>query len=562
MPNHPYAIAEAQEASTSSTNVSLKPLPITPPRVGSLRAKPPLSVKTHTTPVGSTRSKASPHVKQTSASSSDVSPRKDTDTVTVTLAQRLNELAIANSEGLLNDDEYRLLRQNLFERFSTNTDIPLETPVVPLTPAQPRPPKAGGTSDRPNSRPLSNFHVERPMSIMSKTSTASGMTGLFRRVTDRRSVSKDMSDTSSVWSGKSSGNSIFRMPKMLSKKSSDSSVNTTASRNQADTMSISSKRSHHGEGNGSLYPTTPRSAAGSIRRMAYAPSAFNAKVIAQEKERNAAIYDVFDEDHLSTVKDIQQEILNIEAEAKRLMDAFSGLEVTTLAKNQRHRARRVEYGGSHGHGGAGSGGRSTGAASESMWGDSDGKSQRRMILGDSDAVSMKSGVSIGTNAPSLAARSTYSFGSRRVKGTLPSPMAASPLTPSSLHRKGSIASASDRDKEERTGVKVRPLPPVPALPTGISNGHLKAASTSNISLINKSNSHLPMNTVPEDDKSMAASTVNTTNTVHGEEVEEAETDLEDIRRRREEVSHRYEARLEFLRAKLKGAQLHEKLMRK
>jgi hypothetical protein len=46
------------------------------------------------------------------------------------------------------------------------------------------------------------------------------------------------------------------------------------------------------------------------------------------------------------------------------------------------------------------------------------------------------------------------------------------------------------------------------------------------------------------------------------DAEEIESEMEDIRRRREEVSLRYEARLEYLRAKLKGAQLHEKLMRK
>ena len=40
---------------------------------------------------------------------------------------------------------------------------------------------------------------------------------------------------------------------------------------------------------------------------------------------------------------------------------------------------------------------------------------------------------------------------------------------------------------------------------------------------------------------------------------EAEEIENNIRRRREEVSLRYEARLEYLRAKLKGAQLREKL---
>jgi len=41
-----------------------------------------------------------------------------------------------------------------------------------------------------------------------------------------------------------------------------------------------------------------------------------------------------------------------------------------------------------------------------------------------------------------------------------------------------------------------------------------------------------------------------------------EEEMEEILRRREEVMMRYEARLEYLRARLKGAQLHEKLLRK
>ena len=36
----------------------------------------------------------------------------------------------------------------------------------------------------------------------------------------------------------------------------------------------------------------------------------------------------------------------------------------------------------------------------------------------------------------------------------------------------------------------------------------------------------------------------------------------DIRRRREEVMSRYEVRLEYLRAKLRGAEIHERLLRK
>jgi len=63
-----------------------------------------------------------------------------------------------------------------------------------------------------------------------------------------------------------------------------------------------------------------------------------------------------------------------------------------------------------------------------------------------------------------------------------------------------------------------------------------------------------MDTVMEDEKVSMLNPVRL-------EPEDVENEMEDIQRRREEVSLRYEARLEYLRAKLKGAQLHEKLMR-
>lgn len=68
-----------------------------------------------------------------------------------------------------------------------------------------------------------------------------------------------------------------------------------------------------------------------------------------------------------------------------------------------------------------------------------------------------------------------------------------------------------------------------------------------------------MAAVPEDagSKSVGGTTV----VVDVEELER-EREMEDIRRRREEVNIRYEARLDYLRAKLKGAQLHEKLLKK
>jgi len=65
------------------------------------------------------------------------------------------------------------------------------------------------------------------------------------------------------------------------------------------------------------------------------------------------------------------------------------------------------------------------------------------------------------------------------------------------------------------------------------------------SSLSRSTGHLPLEMVDEG--------ANGTDT-NGE--------LADIRRRRQEVIDRYETRLEYLRARLKGAELHEKLLRK
>lgn len=284
--------------------------------------------------------------------------------------------------------------------------------------------------------------------------------------------------------------------------------------------------------------------AGSIRKLAAPPSSFpGGRGLAQETRNTNSVYNVFDEEHLVTVKDITQEILNVEAEAKRVMDAFSGLEVTTLAKVQRGQTRPSLKSADLGKNSNG----------ESQWGlDSDG--HRRINLAD-DTVSMRSGISIGT-APSMtpsiprSAYSTKKIG--RSKMSINSSAVLTISRPGSLHRKNSSSSVTSEKRLAKSAIP----PPVPALPNSISQGHLKAASVSNLSLA-RSTGHLPMNTVPEDEGMSTSGTVKSLRVD-----EEVETEMDEIRRRREEVSHRYDARLEYLRAKLKGAQLHEKLMRK
>ena len=47
-----------------------------------------------------------------------------------------------------------------------------------------------------------------------------------------------------------------------------------------------------------------------------------------------------------------------------------------------------------------------------------------------------------------------------------------------------------------------------------------------------------------------------------EDLSALEAEMTDIRRRRAEVTARYEARIEYLRARLKGAELREKLLKR
>jgi len=277
------------------------------------------------------------------------------------------------------------------------------------------------------------------------------------------------------------------------------------------------------------------------------PSSFPGARGAGHEARNATnIHNVFDEEHLTTAKEITQEILNVEAEAKRLVDAFNGLEVTTLAKAQRHHIRPSLKSADFGRG----------SNPESNWGlDSDGRSQRRINLAD-DSISMVSATTAGT-APSVTVSMARSYSSKKIARTKLTPLntPTSVLTnsrPGSLHRKNSSSSVAS---ERRLGKTM--APPVPTLLNSISHGHLKAANGSNVSLV-RSTGHLPMNTVREGADLFATGTINAIRL----DPEDVETDIEDIRRRREEVRQRYDARLEYLRAKLKGAQLHEKLMRK
>ncbi|KAI0632206.1 hypothetical protein C8Q77DRAFT_1124448 [Trametes polyzona] len=504
---------------------------------------------------------------------SDMSrPRSSTDVITVTLAQRLNELATANSEGLLSDDEYRLLRQNLFERFASGSAIPTEAPLVPMS-------KPAESSAEPRNsmshqrRPSSNFHVQaaslRSPSVQSKKSFTSTVTGLLRRATSRRIISMPI-DTSagdgmSVYSLASTPPERTTFPRRLSKQMSETSLQTEGSTRLSQTYN---RRTVIGNHTFSATDPGPRATARSRTRSGSRapPSAFPGLPKGSEPAyTHIGTSDIPDDDTVESVQDIRHQIELVEAEGRRLLDAFNGLELSTLTRRQR-KPPVIPPLPSHG------------SLADGNWPGSDKRSIRAGK--DTDAFSYKSN---GSGRTTMSMKRSPSIGGKmrtvNSVGTLVSQHA--------VMRKGSVSSVSSRG---------RTAPPsLPNLP-----GHLGLASSSSVNLA-RSTGHLPLETVEEtegrpsrppvrsagsrrDSRWADTSSVNsgtpispatrseagstgtsgrrTAGHVDDEELQSMETELADIRRRRAEVTARYESRLEYLRARLKGAELREKVMRK
>lgn len=228
---------------------------------------------------------------------------------------------------------------------------------------------------------------------------------------------------------------------------------------------------------------------------------------------------MFDSDNLTTTAEIRLEIESVQAEGARLLDAFNGLELTTLTRKSNRHGHRSNWEGQD--------------AVESTWTlVPERRSQRRTT--DSDSASIHSSTSART-AQSMA-RSAHS--ARR---------AYVPLTGS----KHDLSSPSLTSSSGRNGV-----PSMPSLAASLSRQGIGSTSSVNLHKI----SQPPSRSIIEGSgPSERARSVVGEDDLDGAD---SESEIAEMRRRREEIIERYEARVEYLRAKLKGAELHEKLLRK
>ena len=406
----------------------------------------------------------------------------------------------------------------------------------------------------------------RAPSVQSKGSVSSTVSGLFRRTTGRRNASADTdtlhSDSTSLLSTGSNSPSNFtrRLFQIsLSKQNSVVSLRLDGSAAAHDNGSASYNASPgRSDGPGkSITPSISRSSTTRSKRKAPAPappSSFHHRMNGVESRRiqSGLLDDDLDDDVLKSSKEIRAQIEAVEAEGRRLMDAFNGLELSALTRKSQpnpisalpsaaHFLQRLD---SFDHG----------------WSPQSSK--------DPDGVSVHSTTSNGTSL------STHRSPVRSPRAVPNTPLISQPV---SLARKSSLSSISSRGRSATASG----APYLPALPSSL--GRLWSGSSSSVNLA-RSTGHLPLATVAEGDSRESVEghkrylrldtspsvllglTTPTSPRKNGvisddEDLAALEGEMAEIRRRRAEVMGRYDERLGYLRAKLKGAELHEKLLK-
>lgn len=235
------------------------------------------------------------------------------------------------------------------------------------------------------------------------------------------------------------------------------------------------------------------------------PSSFSARTIrriVRDTERPEG------NDGDQSVQEIRREIEAVEAEGRRLLDAFNGLELSTLTKSQHQPIGVITM-------------------------------SNQSVHAGSDTISVYSDASVSLKRSLVG----------RVAGNS-SPLISQPIT---LSRKCSISSISSPGRSATNLVSVPAVPPLPSSPLG----RLGAGSTSSVNL-SRNPGYLPLATVQEKSVPLDSSWYHTNDAA----IQTLENEMADIRRRRAEVVARYQSRLEFLRVKLKGAEMHEKLLKR
>ncbi|KZT40674.1 hypothetical protein SISSUDRAFT_1060152 [Sistotremastrum suecicum HHB10207 ss-3] len=444
-----------------------------------------------------------------------VNPRISTDAVTITLAERLNELSAANNEGLIDDDEFRLLRQSVFQRFAANIKLPSEPSFIPVS--RPRQPTQRSSS--------SNFQfAARSASIRSNSSSvASQLSSFFRRPSLKHPVASplppDQRSVSDMTDGDLTSLSNYGTVRRSSHRTLGRPSKTTA----LDARSISSAKS------------------GFTSRSTHAPSSFSPRNLSSSAltlSGNPLLNSsspVYDEDTLTSAAAIREEISTLEKERKRLIDAFNGLEITYPSKSGREFPRREPSLTSlHEETFDERVFNLTGAALKNT-------SHRRLPANDNNDPRISSSRISSPQSSVISLNHALSNRFFPSASSQPRPAVLYPSHVSSAPTPTTILPTFDHTPNRPVESSRRPAIGIENIRQLTPNPH-------------SASPHLPTL------KHMVTSGVSLPDSETG--FHPTESDHNDVRRRRAEVMQRYEARLEFLKAKLRAEELRERLSKR
>ena len=478
-----------------------------------------------------------------------------------TLATRLNELALANADGLLGDDEYRILRQTMFEQVASSSSAPAEPTYgrIPnghddrsgergqLSVCLVRPSKvdldrtAHHTACRTHTENLrtptpGNYDASsssRPASVHSTSSSRSKLSALgsmFRRrpshssnydtssnqqhssSSSRRESSSGslFSSTSSTANGRSS---LLQVPGERSRNnsadsrfsSSNSQLGSSSIRSGRTGRSVLTEHTFNDPGRpASLFSTTSTRASASAP-----PSAFHLRTLHSSNGSMSSSAGHDGEAALpgaeATPAEVRLEIASVEAEGRRLVAAFDGLEEAAF--------REAEGG----IGPGGDGGHHGGVIDVSTEGANDWT-------------------------------------------VLPSPDRPKPLKPALKQPSSSISSPASSQGRRTSYLSQPSLPSPPSTLSHKLSRSINPSSTTTSSLHSRSTSSATNRGRASVDRSFTSS-LSRTGEDDDPEAAALEATVMDIRRRKKDTEERYERRLTFLKGKLRAAELKERAMR-
>ncbi|KAG8861738.1 hypothetical protein FRB96_002696 [Tulasnella sp. 330] len=476
----------------------------------------------------------------------------------LTLASRLEELELSNAEGLLDDEGYRILRQNLFNSYANPNSVilPSEQSPVRVATSSSKPKGSSRSSSSSGIRPpsTSNFHIStaKANSIRSnsRSTMSTVMSNVFRRTSPRLGGGRpSMSttdgelaqDNGSVYSGVSRASAS--MHRVLASSKSSGSLRSEYTQSQQDNQSLSSRQTGRSGLTGGSRGTSSRS--GWNTGNSNPPSAFNLR-------RTTMTDDDDDDDaHRHSASEVRIEIAQVEAEFKRILDNYHGAEMGMLAKMPAGSAAST------------SANRPLSAISQATVTESTWTliSTAHPPIDDSSGGGIKAGLLSAHASPGSPKSSALSrFGSLRRKASNSS--SYRPSTPAQPNRRTappkSAFPASMRSPVKlsvpppQSPIKVRSTPNLLFRPS--TGGTVRAGRRSDISSEDRPSPTALLSLNTEDEGLPGLDDVL--------DLRATQRQLDRVRMSREDAVKRYETRLEFLKTKLKTAEIHERLKKK